>query len=177
MAVPGLNPVATQPGKTAADSRLAIDATALALSGKAAAFTLATDDGGLSALAIFLREQGFAVTVACTGKAPETLRRAAHSLVDLPPPCRPCANPTNPLPRHPAGQETALDALLAAAIRAEAAGALPLARLNPQSHRKLAIRISSLPEKSWRTYLTARPHLYRCDPKGPEARVRRAPPT
>jgi hypothetical protein len=34
------------------------------------------------------------------------------------------------------------------------------------------VQISTLPEKKWRTYLSARPALYELDPRGPDAHVR-----
>jgi hypothetical protein len=36
------------------------------------------------------------------------------------------------------------------------------------------VKISKLPEKTWRKYLLARSELFRCDPKGPDAKVRLA---
>lgn len=49
---------------------------------------------------------------------------------------------------------------------------LPLAALGALMHQRHGVRISALPEKTWRTYLLARPKLYDLDPRGTEARLR-----
>jgi hypothetical protein len=42
-------------------------------------------------------------------------------------------------------------------------------------HVQHGIRISTFPEKTWRSYLQARPALFDLDPRGPEAMVRFRP--
>ena len=49
---------------------------------------------------------------------------------------------------------------------------LPLKKLNEIMRERHQFSVSTLPEKTWRAYLTARPTLFDCDPKGPQARVR-----
>ena len=50
-----------------------------------------------------------------------------------------------------------------------------IAELAPKMHVAHGIKISTLPEKTWRSYLTARPALYDLDQRGPEAMVRFRP--
>jgi hypothetical protein len=50
-----------------------------------------------------------------------------------------------------------------------------IAELAPKMHLSHGIKISALPEKTWRAYLTARPKLFDVDPRGPEAMVRFRP--
>lgn len=47
--------------------------------------------------------------------------------------------------------------------------------LAPWMHAQHSIKISTHPERSWRAYLAARPHLFDLDPKGPAAMVRFIP--
>ena len=49
---------------------------------------------------------------------------------------------------------------------------LLLTDLNTRLQRKHQTAISQRSEKTWRAYLLARPDLFVCDPKGPQARVR-----
>ena len=44
--------------------------------------------------------------------------------------------------------------------------------LATRMHVEHGIRISTLPEKTWHSYLIARPCLFDLDPRGPEAMVR-----
>ncbi len=75
----------------------------------------------------------------------------------------------NQVPQQPAAPAS-LDDRLIALIRSKGGSTgLPIAQINGQIKNE---RISTHPEKIWRAYLLARPGLFICDSKGPEARVR-----
>lgn len=50
-----------------------------------------------------------------------------------------------------------------------------IAELAPKMHNAHGVKISSLPEGTWRAYLSKRPALYELDPRGQEAKVRFVP--
>lgn len=70
-----------------------------------------------------------------------------------------------------------LDLLIRAMIAAHSRNGtgMRLAALGPGMHAQHGTRISTYPERNWRTYLAARPELYDLDPRGPDAMVRFKP--
>ncbi|MFN3969929.1 MAG: NYN domain-containing protein [Gemmobacter sp.] len=166
LSVPGLRAVHASPGKNAADILLAIEAVQLACTGAARHFAIATSDTGLIHLVQHLREAGKTVTVLGADITGPALRAAAHRFVCLsPPPEKPVALP----PPKPD-----LRQFVMGEIRKAGSEGLPVTHLNTLVQREFGTRIGTLPEKTWRAWLTAdsRKALFDCDPKGPDARVR-----
>ena len=176
--VPELRIIHASVGHNSADILLAVEAMVLAQSG-IRDFVIVTADGGLVHLIRQLREMGCRVVVMAHGKVSLALRVAGHSYVEMPEVAQPTSvGPASVMPSAPP-QRPKLDDLLVATLRQAGLAGVPITQLNPLVHRELGIRISTLPEKNWRAYLTAaaRKGRFVCDPKGPDARVRLAPPT
>jgi hypothetical protein len=158
-------------GKNAADILLAIDAMDLVHSRNAMRFIIATSDGDFTHLAVRLRELGAKVIGVGEVKAPRMFRASCSSFVEL------GAQPTVKLvPNAPTGV-TELDLKIRAMIaqHSKKGAGMPIAALAPKMHVAHGLKISTLPEKNWRSYLTSRPALFDVDPRGPEAMVRFRP--
>lgn len=170
-AAPGFRFVHAGCGKNATDVLLAIEAVALSHAGTAEVFVLATSDGDFSHLAHHLRERGFAVIGIGEEKAPEAWREACTRFHEIgekaEEPAAEAAVAKLGTPLKEMDQQIRV-------VIAEAgdANGCPIATFGAQMHKRHGIRISTLPEKTWRAYLLARPNLYACDPRGPKARVR-----
>ena len=158
-------------GKNAADILLAIDAMDLVHSRAAMRFIIATSDGDFTHLAVRLRELGARVIGIGEAKAPRMFRASCSSFVEL------GAQPTVKLvPKVPTGV-TELDLKIRAMIaqHSKKGSGMRIAALAPKMHVAHGLKISTLPEKNWRNYLTARPTLFDVDPRGPDAMVRFRP--
>lgn len=170
-AVPGFRFVHAGCGKNATDVLLAIEAVALSHVGTAEVFALVSSDGDFSHLAHHLRERGFPVIGMGEAKAPEGWRKACtrfHEIeVEVAEPA------TDPVTAQAGVMLKATDQQIRAVIiESGDVHGCPIATLGAQMHKRHGVRISTLPEKTWRAYLLARPALYACDPRGPQARVR-----
>lgn len=169
-------------GRNAADMALAIDAVAMALRGQADAFVLVSSDGDFTGLALWLRENGFAVTGVGEAKAPAGFRAACDSfrIVEAAR-AAPEATPAPAAPQAPPGTGTGIgpatapEVLLARVDKVLGAqqgeGWLRIVSLGHVMARA-GVRISETPHRTWRALLAARPERYELDPKGPDARVR-----
>lgn len=182
LSVPWLTAVHVAPARNAADIALTVQAMDLALSRGFAAFTIASSDGGLATLVTWLRAMGRHVTVAGEPKSSPLLRSAAHLFVELPPlaevaalpaPAPPVISP--PQPCVALKGLSPLDCFVREQVGKEGVKGLRLTDVNPAVLKGPGTKIASLPEKTWRKWFTARPHLFALDPKGPDARVRLAP--
>lgn len=175
---PALRVIHTPEGRNSADILLAIEAIKLAAGG-VRDFVIVTADGGLAHLVRHLREVGCRVVLMADKRASALLRHAGHAFVELTAPTPPAVKPVNAdeVPTL-SGKGLLKDVVLAKVREAGAAGML-ISDLNPLVRRELGVNISAEPEKTWRAWLTApaRKGRYHCDPKGPTARVRVAPPT
>ena len=174
---PALRVIHTPEGRNSADILLAIEAIKLAAGG-VRNFVIVTADGGLAHLVRHLREAGCRVVVMADKRASALLRHAGHAFVELTAPTPPEAKPVEVREVPPvAGKRLLKDFVLDKVREAGAAGML-MSDLNPQVRREIGVNISAEPEKTWRAWLTApaRKGRYHCDPKGPTARVRLAPP-
>lgn len=159
-AEPGVDRIHTHSGKNSADVRLAIDAVDLAARGRAQNFVIASSDGDFTHLARYLREHGFHVTGVGGQKTPEAFRQACSWFVFLP----------EAEAAEPAG--TAPEARVRALIKGEGeAGAMKICVLGARMKALHDLTPARLDEANWRAFLTARPHMFSCDPKGPNARV------
>lgn len=158
-------------GKNAADILLAIDAMDLVHSRNAMRFIIATSDGDFTHLAVRLREHGAKVIGIGEAKAPHMFRASCTSFVEL------AAKPTVKLvtvtPTGIADLDLKIRAMIAQ--HSKKGAGMRIAELAPKMHVAHGIKISTLPERTWRSYLTARPTLYDVDPRGPEAMVRFRP--
>ncbi len=167
----------TRPGKNSADMLLCVQAMSLALRDEYKTIVIASSDRDFTYLAEELRELG--VTVIGVGSpgaalsfqnscsrfvAVEELRGKVVASVALP---TPVAAPP-PKPKPPPDLASQVRDILAAQGKGKG---IEIAALNGAVQKVSSLRISSTPEKSWRRFLMARPDLFRCDPKGPTARV------
>lgn len=186
-AAPGFRMVHAGCGKNAADLLLAIEAIGLSHTGGIDTFVIASSDRDFTHLAHDLRERHFAVIGIGEAKAPEGFRKACTRFTVLPPAIAatsacpaPVAQASGPLPHIPeppkhAGPSgpTEIDRHLRDLIRLKVqTEGMPIVLLGGRMHTLHDVRVSTLPERNWRAYLLARPHLYDCDPKGPNACVR-----
>jgi hypothetical protein len=181
LALPWLTPVHVAPGRNAADIALAVRAMDLALCRGFDAFTLATSDSGLASLVTHLREAGRRVTVVAEAKAKDALRAAAHRFVELPVLDAPVAALPAPAPAALPKPSVALKGLnpletfLRDRIRQEGPDGMLVTDVNAAAVKEQGTKITSKPEKTWRAWFTARPHLFVIDARGLAARVRLAP--
>ena len=158
-------------GKNAADILLAIDAMDLVHSRTAMRFIIATSDGDFTHLAVRLRELGAKVIGVGEAKAPRMFRASCSSFVEL------GVQPTVKLVLKAPTGVTELDLKIRAMIaqHSKKGAGMPIAALAREMFVRHEIKISTLPEKNWRSYLTARQALFDIDPRGPEAMVRFRP--
>ncbi|WP_247651374.1 NYN domain-containing protein [Roseovarius autotrophicus] len=158
-------------GKNAADILLALDAMELILSRGMKCFIIATSDGDFTHLAHRLREHGAKVIGIGEVKAPQSFRATCSSFVEIQAP-----QALKLVPRTPAGV-TEMDQKIRAIIAAHSkkGAGMRITDLAPKMHVQHGVRISTFPEKTWRSYLQARPGLFDLDPRGPEAKVRFRP--
>ena len=158
-------------GKNAADLLMAIDAMDLCHAKAATRFVIASSDGDFSHLAVRLRELGIKVIGVGEAKAPRMFRASCSSFVEL------GAKPTVKLvPKLPAGI-TDLDLKIRSMIaqHSQQGAGMLMTALAPKMHVQHGVKISALPEKTWRKYLAARPALFDLDPRGADAMVRFRP--
>jgi hypothetical protein len=174
-------------GKNSVDIRLVIAAIDLAHSGPVDAFVLVSGDNDFGPLAHRLRSPGFYVMG--MGRAEAGLRFqlacSEFHFIEKAKPCRTIdaapsthvAKPTEAQKQKPKlPPASKFDAAIAALIVTHGInGRLKLTTLNGGMRQKTGMNISTQPEKTWRRYLDLRPHLYKLDPRGPEACVALAP--
>ena len=153
----------TRPGKNAADMLLCVEAMALALHEGFGTLVIASSDRDFSYLAEQLREMGKQVIGMGEGKAALSFRLACSAFVPIGAP--------KTHPPLPGKKPSAMVARLTAAIRHEGNAGLLIGRLGVTAING-GFKVSETTEKTWRKWLLARPAVFVCDPKGPNARVR-----
>lgn len=158
-------------GKNAADILLALDAMELILSRGTQCFIIATSDGDFTHLALRLREHGAKVIGIGEAKAPQSFRATCSNFVQVG-----TQKALKLVPQTPAGV-TEMDQNIRAMIAAHSkkGAGMRITELAPKMHVQHGIRISTFPDKTWRSYLLARPALFDLDPRGQEAMVRFRP--
>lgn len=166
-----LLPVHVAPARNAADIALAVDAMELALARGFAACTIATSDSGLASLVTRLRAMGRHVTVAGEAKTHASLRHAASRFVELPLLCEPATTPPPPKPAQVPNVQHSLEGFVLDLLRSANGKGVEVVALNGAIQKGPKVSISSTPERTWRAWLAARPHLFALDPRGPAARV------
>lgn len=166
-AAPGFHFRHAGPGKNAADLLLTVEAMEVMLLQRADVLVIASSDRDFSHLATHLREAGSRVIGLGEAKAPETFRRACNLFAELP--LRPA-----PVAQKPAARPvlTGMEAQVAAQLKGADPAGLRLVELAERMKRDHDVRISDQPQKTWRSWLGARPVLFDLDPKAPDAKVR-----
>lgn len=173
-AAPGFRLCHSGGGKNATDMLLAIEAVDLAHRGGVRTIVIASSDRDFAHLAHYLRERHLTVIGMGEAKAPEAFRQACTDFVELAPPsAAPATMPVKTAPQNPPLSK--LDQRIRAVIAKADSEGISIVTLSGQMHSQHGFTIGSTPEKTWRAYLTARPALFACDPRGPDARVRLAP--
>ncbi len=179
LSVPGLRAVHSPPGRNAADIALAVDAIHLAATGAVRDFTLATGDGGLGSVLLYLREAGCTARLACGPQAGADLRAAASAVVTLespseaPPAPKLIAPPPAPKPAPPAlNAAEQVEACVTAILRKAPGHSLPMSEINGAVWRQTGIKVSDLPQRSWKSWAAARPALVMAEPQGTGPRLR-----
>lgn len=163
-------------GKNATDVLLAIEAMDFAHGQGIRSFVIATSDGDFTHLAIRLRELGSKVTGVGEAKAPQSFRANCSSFVELTA-GKHAVQTSSVLTTKGASRVTDLDQKIRAMIaqHSKKGTGMRITDLAPKMHVEHGIRISALPEKTWRSYLVARPGLFDLDPRGADAMVRFRP--
>lgn len=170
---PGFRMMHSGCGKNSADMLLVIEAMDLLWSAGIKTFVIATSDGDFSHLAHYIRECGAQIIGIGEAKAPDVFRKACTRFLELPCPKSIEAAPPKSTPVEPKVKVSPVDQKIQAYIKGNGANTgVKIQDLGVHMNRRHLIKISTLPEKTWRKYLTDRPDLFACDPRGQEARVR-----
>ncbi|MGL4236497.1 NYN domain-containing protein [Tabrizicola sp.] len=166
---PGIRPIHSGSGKNATDLLMSVEAMSFLLDAKAEVLVLATSDRDFAHLATHLRERSVRVIGIGEKKAPENFRQSCSSFIEL----KIAGVEDEALANEDLPAPSDLDATIEELVQEEGeAGAFPISNLGGRMHALHQIKISDLEEKSWRAYLLARPHLYDCDARGPDAKLR-----
>lgn len=169
---PGIRPIHSGTGKNATDLLMTVEAMSFILGAHAEVLVLATSDRDFVHLVTHLREKSIRVIGLGEAKAPEMFRKSCSTFIELKSAEPTAASPTS----GPVASLSDLDGKIRALILSEGEkGSLLIGRLGGRMHAKHEVRVSELPEKTWRAYLLARPEVYDCDERGPEACVRLKP--
>ena len=158
-------------GKNATDILLAIDAIEFAQTRSLQTFVIASSDGDFMHLAQRLREHGLTVIGTGEAKAPQGFRAACTSFNELGPVLQSTSKCTRVAHKNDISK---FDAKIQTVIAEHSKNGLGIriSLLSQQMKHQHRTKISTYPEKNWRTYLKDRPTLYDLDPRGPEAMVR-----
>lgn len=177
--LPGFRVIHSGAGKNATDMLLIVEAMALAYQGATDGFVIASSDRDFAHLAHHLREKGHRVIGVGEGKTPSSFRAACsvfHFLTEPRAPVEPTGDVKPITPAVPIARtlsKSLADHVKDIIKEDESPKGVLIAMLNSQMRqRRQGFCIAKHPDKSWRTYLTAHPTLYACDPRGPQARVR-----
>lgn len=173
--VAGFQVIHSGSGKNAADMQICVDAMERALSKQCEAVLLVSSDQDFTHLATRLRERGLTVIGAGEAKTAERFRASCsefHVLECSTPLARPVLEREPPAP-----PVSDLDEKIRNVIRSNCKDktGYEIALLSSRMSKDHGVKISTLPDKKWRTYLAKRPDLYSLDPKGPNAKVRYKP--
>lgn len=162
---PGFKCIHAGTGKNASDLLLAVEATAVMLTGQADVLVIASSDRDFSHLALHLTERGLTVIGLGEAKAPDHFRKSCTRFHELPS----AAAPT-PLPLPPPAPIDPLIAPAKALIAAEPAG-ITLTQLSNRMATANAIQIRQTPHKTWRAFLLSWPEHFALDDNGTATRV------
>lgn len=166
--IPGFRLFHPGVGKNSADLLLTVDAVELACVGACDTFVIASSDGDFVHLADRLRERGHSVIGVGRETAAERFRQACTKFRILPqaaPSNRPDVGTDKTNPQAPVD----LDLLVRREIAKHGnnGSGVRICDLSNVMFKEHSIRISELPERNWRSYLSKRPALFSLDPRGP----------
>jgi hypothetical protein len=154
-------------GKNATDILLTVDAMEAAFAFGADTIVIGSSDGDYHHLATRLRESRRRVIGIGEAKAPQTFRAACSRFVALSQ-----QGPAKPPSRDTRASDLDLRLRDIIACHSKDGSGVRVTELNALMCAKHDIRISTLPERTWRAYLSARDALFDIDPRGPDAHVR-----
>lgn len=154
--------------KNAADIRLVIGAMDLAYARAVDGFVIVSKDGDFAPLATRLCDMGYTVLGIGCRPASEALRYACTEFVTL------AEDGGDTTVQRGSVKLDEIEAMLVKLIKEHGTGGLlPISKINGLVRiERPSFRISATDEKTWRTYLGERPHLFRCQQRGPDACVR-----
>jgi hypothetical protein len=167
---PGFRLMHSGTGKNAADMLLAIEALELAITEGVATVIIASSDQDFIHLVTRLRERGGAVIGVGEAKTAAMFRAMCLEFMQVGD--KAPQKKIKPKADKVAGVSE-IDQKIRAIIASSNANGegVRIVTLGIM-HAKHGIKISTLPERTWRAYLKARPELYDIDPPGQDARVR-----
>lgn len=151
-------------GKNCSDILLAIDAMDFAHARGIDTFAIASSDRDFSHIAHRLREMGMHVVGLGEKKAPRAFRLSCSEFTEL----------SDLAPASASKSLEPIDKTVHAVLQEHdpKSRGLPLGQLNALVRRKEpSIKISELPEKTWRKYLANRPHLYSLRGQGAQSAI------
>lgn len=171
---PGYRLVHAGTGKNAADLLLAIEVMEHVLSAACDCVLIASSDADFTHLAIRLRERGLKVVGLGEAKTSPRFRAACTDSVELGPIA---AKPLAKADAAPVSGVSDLDRKIRSVIATNSTNGqgMQIVQLSGAMYARHGIRISTFPERTWRSYLAARETLYDLDPRGQQARVRFRP--
>jgi hypothetical protein len=164
---PGFRLVHSGTGKNATDLLLTVEAMDLVLRCGVKTIVLASSDRDFTHLAHYLREAGVKVIGMGETKAPEAFRKACSMFYEV-------AQADTPVVSKE-GPDNILNLNKEISVMIEKSGGsdgILLTTLGLEMHKTHQFKISCLPQRTWRRYLTEHPEIFECDPKGPNAKVR-----
>lgn len=158
-------------GKNATDMLIAVDAMELALTRPLEKALLVSSDGDYRHLAFRLRELGLDVVGAGMQDASELFKSSCTQFIELacPKPASTQALPSRNGPKPSRLEQQIQNAISTSGLKGDG---IRLTELNSIMRLKYDFKISDLSEKTWRSYLCKRSHLFALDSPGKEARVR-----
>ncbi len=168
---PGFRVIHSGSGKNSADMMLVIDALDLAHTALIGTFIIVSSDRDFSHLSFYLRERHLTVIGVGEAKSAPALRQSYTIFAELESlekdkfKATPDASCIQEFGKH----DQTIHKLI---VNSGTSDGLPIAVLGVKMHSQHNVKISTLPEKTWRAYLLARSNFYTCDPRGPHARVR-----
>ena len=160
-------------GKNASDLLLAIDATELTLRQSINTVIIATSDSDFVHLARRLRERGITV-LGCGHANANAALRSAYSKFHVLSTENPSPASTNAVPQTKACNLDQQIKKIIAEHSTQGDG-MRIVDLAAAMFRLNGTKISELPERTWRKYLSERPTMFALDPRGPESKVRFLP--
>lgn len=160
LSAPGFHFRQAGTGKNSADMLLTVEAMDIMLRQRADILVIASSDSDFSHVATHLREAGHKVVGIGRASARETFGRACSQFLPL----RDCAPALTDMEQQVSG-----------ILRDAGPEGLSPVTLNHRMRHLCQCKIGATPERTWAKWLAARPHLYRLDPNGPDARVRLRP--
>lgn len=179
--VAGFQVIHSGSGKNAADMQICVDAMERALSKQCEAVLLVSSDQDFTHLATRLRERGLTVIGAGEAKTAERFRAACSEfhVFECSTPCSTQVSSPKvaPAPQKSIEPVSELDHKVREIIdeNDKDGSGLKIQTLGSLMSTRHGIKISTLPQKNWHSYLAKRPDLYSLDPKGPNAKVRYKP--